>query len=149
MRFRLRSLFVITAIVGFAIHCLQFSATDKPTESLLGALLVLYIGTLTTMFLSAAGSAIGGRVGAIAGTLVAVAVWCGWLWILNVFEGDSVSALASTHLIFVFAVSTITVWIVLRDAKDKVTSHALDDHPVTKFLATKREIAEGPGRERR
>lgn len=148
MRFRLAVLFLITAIAGFAVHCVQTGVTDQPSERLLGALFALYIGTLTTIFMSATGSAIGGRVGAIVGALVAVIVWCGFLWILNVLEEGSVSAFAGTHLTFVFAVSTATVCIILSDAKNKVTNHALDDHLVTNLLATQREMAASPDRER-
>ena len=149
MRFRLTALFLITAIAGFAIHCVHRGVTDQPIERLMGALIVLYTGTLTTILLSATGSAIGGRVGAIAGLLLAVVAWCGCLWIVNVFEERSVSALAGTHLTFVFAVSTTTVWVVLNDAKNKVRNHALDDHSVTKLLTTQREMGDSPGRERR
>ena len=72
MRFRLVKLFLITAIAGFVIHCVQCRLLDQPVERLLGALLVFYTGTLTTILMSVMGSAIGGRMGSITGAGVAV-----------------------------------------------------------------------------
>ena len=139
MRFRLTTLFFVTAIAGFVVHFIECKVIQQSLEDRWGTLIVFYLGTLTTIFLSAIGNALGQRSGTIAGAVVAFLIWCGLLGIMAVLGAFTSSTFLGVHVSMMLGVSVTSIWILLTHQEEDPIDESPDSHSVASLLESKQK----------
>lgn len=135
IRIRLFAFFAFAGITAFVIQCVNSHLLERPPETLVYVLLSLFVGTATTVSLSALGSATAGRLGALVGCATAIAGWHIFLWVVGVPDGHIDSAILSANLSFTLAVGATTMSIILSNRPTKEPSGPWDRHSVTHLKA--------------
>ncbi len=152
-RIRIATFFFISAIAGFLVLCVQARAIEQPYENLVIGWIAFCIGTFATLFLATLGSTVGGRIGSVVGAAVAILAWSVCLWILDLFEGGILSTAGGFHASLPFGVGVAVICLFLNAPKEAADGHALDDalddHPVSNLLVTKRKLSKNRSEKRR
>ena len=115
MRFGIRSLLVITFVAGLLLQVAE-CVRDESSDKLVQLLLVFFLGSITTVFLSVLGFGIVGKPGAFAGASLGAFCWAFVLWWSHVYARELFQFIWG-QAILLFIVMSSTIWAVLQTEK--------------------------------
>ena len=144
-RFRLRAVFVLTAIVAILTELARIVSTASSGESLLIVWAVVYFGAVVAVLIAALGYVVGERIGATVAAVLFGIIWSLPFWVAGLFSHSEARHLHAVRGFYTFFVVSTTVAIIWLAWQDKTM--AFDSSTHERLLKLKRNLSPAQGRD--